>query len=175
VALSFCVARHQRKKDCRCMLCLPLSPLLSPAISYTKISRVAIYVQTSDEHYSDVLKRHDMWLMCLSSNPTLKIVCKITVTVSGGRGGLHYLSRDESRRAFKRLISGELTNYRVVRTSPEPLQLPRLNIINRRDQTLSRNITWCLSHSSLRDTVKERDTGIVCCVSLCSPVQSNSV
>jgi hypothetical protein len=45
-----------------------------------------------------------------------------TVTVSGGRGRPHCLSRDESRRAFKRLISGELTNYRVVRTSPDPLQ-----------------------------------------------------
>jgi hypothetical protein len=43
--------------------------------------------------------------------------------VSGGRGRLHCLSRDESRQAFKRLISGELTDYRVVRTSPEPLQL----------------------------------------------------
>jgi hypothetical protein len=40
-----------------------------------------------------------------------------------GREGLHSLSGDESRRAYEGLISGELTNYRVVRTSPEPLHL----------------------------------------------------
>jgi hypothetical protein len=46
-----------------------------------------------------------------------------SVTVSGGRWRLHCLSRDENRRAYKRLISGEPTNYRVVHTSPEPLQI----------------------------------------------------
>jgi hypothetical protein len=45
----------------------------------------------------------------------------ITVRVIGGRGTALFSLEMRAGELIRRLISGELTNYEVVRTSPEPL------------------------------------------------------